>query len=298
MRRPSLLLIEVAWRWCAGIPTLWLVWHEGTGIFNSISSEQIAQTGIAQFSLLDQTHAVDEVMRCVELFTPSVIATAKWLVPLLMLLWAVASGVGRLLVLARAGRTIADSTIFAASWKRIGTLILLQAVRVAGLTGTVYLWFAGMRWAGGWAIVQPMQGANPDPNIVGYLCVMIVLTIGLFTLWAIVSWVFNAAPLLAVAEGRGFFGSLREALRLGWLRGKLIEINLVLAVVKLALIVLAMVLCSTPLPFESEVVGQDLYNWWMMALVIYFIASDFFHVVRTVAYVELWRIWQDSRQPR
>jgi hypothetical protein len=286
MQRPSLLLIEMAWRWCAGIPTLWLLLREGGRIFNSVP---LAQTGILQFSLLDQTQSTYEVMRCVELLAPPVYATTKWLAPLLMVIWAIASGVGRLVILCRT-----DPKIFAIRWNRIGTVIALQAARVVGLSGTLWIWFAVMRWAGDWTIVQPMQGANPDPNIVGYFGMLIIVTLALFTLWAIVSWVFNAAPMLAVAENYGFIRSLIAAFRLGWLRGKLIEINLVLIVVKLALIVLAMVFSSTPLPFETVVSGRDLYGWWLMVLVVYCIASDFFHVVRTAAYVELWRIWRNA----
>jgi hypothetical protein len=293
LRRPLLLVTEIGWRWCAGIPTVWLVWHAIVRISNSTS---LAQTGIDQFSLLDQTHAAAEVMRCVELLWPPIVATARWLVPLLMLIWAGASGVGRWLLL-----SVADKKRFPLQVKSLGTILVLQAMRVIALTGTVCLWFVGMRWVGGWAVVRPMQLAAPDPNIVGFISMLIVLTIGLFTLWAVVSYFFNLAPLLAMGENpggenAGVIGSLRAALRPGWLRGKLIEINLVLAVVKLALMVLALVLSSTPLPFEQSVSGQDLYEWWMIAMVVYFIASDFYHVVRTVSYAELWGLWRDSNQ--
>jgi len=287
-RRPSLLLTEVAWRWCAGIPTLWLLWHAYTHIAGTISADQIAQTGIAQFSLLDQIHATYEVMRCVQILWPPIINSAKSLVPLIMLIWAIASGLGRALVLAR----LLPTAQFSIS--RTVTIILLQATRVTVLTGTLFLWIAGARWSANWAIIQPMQLPAPDPNIVGFISTIIVLTIGLFTLWAIISWIFNSAPLLVIAERRNYLSSLIAAFRLGWLRGKLIEINLSLAVNKLALIVLAIVFCSTPLPFETVVDGQDLYGWWMFVFAIYFIASDFFHVVRITAYTELYRTWRES----
>jgi hypothetical protein len=98
--------------------------------------------------------------------------------------------------------------------------------------------------------------------------------------------------LLALVNGSGPLRALAASFRLGWLRGKLIEINLVLAIIKLALIVLLMVFCATPLPFESVVSGQPLFDWWLLGLALYCIVSDFFHVVRAVAYVELWRIWK------
>jgi uncharacterized membrane protein len=77
-------------------------------------------------------------------------------------------------------------------------------------------------------------------------------------------------------------------LRLGSLRGKLVEINLVMGIAKIALIVLAMVFSATPLPFEDAVSGGALYAWWAVVTVLYLVASDFFQVARVMAFVELW----------
>ena len=56
-------------------------------------------------------------------------------------------------------------------------------------------------------------------------------------------------------EGTGVFASLARSLRLGALTGKLVEVNLVLGIVRLALIVLAMVFSAIPLPFEADMTG-------------------------------------------
>ena len=39
-----------------------------------------------------------------------------------------------------------------------------------------------------------------------YFALVIVITLGLFTLWAVVSWVFSVAPLLAMLRGMGVGG--------------------------------------------------------------------------------------------
>jgi hypothetical protein len=119
-----------------------------------------------------------------------------------------------------------------------------------------------------------------------------VLTLGLFTLWAVVSWVLSVAPLLAMLRGLGVRASLAAAFRLGPLKGKLVEINLVMGIVKIALIVLAMVFSATPLPFESVTTPEFLTWWWIGVGVLYFIASDFFHVARLVGYLHLWRAFE------
>ena len=70
------------------------------------------------------------------------------------------------------------------------------------------------------------------------------------------------------------------------------EINLVMGIVKIALIVLAMVFSATPLPFESVATPEFLAWWWVGVRCCTLVASDFFHVARLVAYLELWRAYE------
>jgi hypothetical protein len=133
-----------------------------------------------------------------------------------------------------------------------------------------------------------------EPNLVGYFALVIVATLGLFTAWAVVSWALSVAPLLAMLRGLGVGGSLAAAFRLGPLKGKLVEINLVMGIVKIALIVLAMVFSATPLPFESVTTPEFLMWWWIGVTVLYLVASDFFHVARQIAYLQLWRAYEFS----
>jgi hypothetical protein len=91
----------------------------------------------------------------------------------------------------------------------------------------------------------------------------------------------------------GARASLAEALHLGPLRSKLVEINLVMGIVKIALIVLAMVLSACPLPFEAIATPEFMARWYVAVGVIYLIASDFFHVVQLAAFLGLWRAYGD-----
>ena len=108
------------------------------------------------------------------------------------------------------------------------------------------------------------------------------------------SWVFSIAPLLVLLENRGILSSLSRSLRLGSLTSKLVEINVVMGIVKIALIVLAMVFSATPLPFESVMQGAPLYIWWSIVTLLYLAASDFFQVARLVAFIQFWRLWKSS----
>jgi hypothetical protein len=142
-----------------------------------------------------------------------------------------------------------------------------------------------------WTVTGPVA-AGGEPNLVGYFALAIIATLGLFTLWAVVSWAVSVAPLLAMLKGLGVGGSLAAAFRLGPLKSKLVEINLVMGIVKIALMVLALVLSATPLPFESVATAEFLMWWWAGVTVLYCLGSDFFHVARQVAYLQLWRAYE------
>lgn len=288
-RRPSLLALELAWRWLFGLPLLALLGWAGWRIWEE-SAAQLRATGVLQFSLLDPMTGALQVAAAWGILEPRIVHLAEWLVPLSLLAWAVASGLGRNAVVRRYDRRL--------SW-RPGAMILLQLLRIAALCGTFAVWFLSIQWAAHLSLAgaSASSAAGGEPNLVLYCALVIVFSLGIFTLWALLSWVFSIAPLLAVLEGRGVGGSLVRSLRLGRLTGKLVEINLVMGIVKLALIVLAMVFTATPLPFQAEVQGNALYAWWAGVTLLYLIASDFFQVARVVAYIELWGVAVQAGTP-
>ena len=166
--------------------------------------------------------------------------------------------------------------------------MMLQAIRMVALCGSFVVWFLCLQEAAQVAVGRPIA-AGQEPNLVLYFGLAIVVTLGLFTLWAVVSWGFSVAPLLAMLRGWGAWQSLKSSFRLGALKIKLVEVNLVMGIVKIALIVLAMVFSASPLPFETVASQEFLTWWWSGVIVVYFVASDFFHVARLIAYLELWR---------
>ena len=276
--RPSLLALEVAWRWIFGGPALLLLYYEGARILAATAS-QLQAAGIEQFSLQDPMRGVVIVADAFAVLWPPVLHTALWLLPLLAAGWSIVSGIGRNLVLRRCDRALPMKPL---------QLILLQFLRILALGGTVLAWFYAIHWAAN----DTLSGA--EPNLVLYCALVICFSLGIFTLWALLSWVFSIAPLLALLESRGVAASLFRSLRLGPLTGKLVEVNLVMGIIKIALVVLAMVFSATPLPFESVMAGAPLYLWWGLVSLLYFAASDFFQVARLVAFIEFWHFFQES----
>jgi hypothetical protein len=276
VRQPRLLAIELAWRWLFGIPSLAILYYQLSGL---VQRTPLPPGGLDNFSLTDPNAAALAFSTTSSMLMPGLIHLAWWLGPILAVGWAFSSGIGRSILLRR---------MVPGSNPNPGTLIGLQFVRIAALVGSTLVWFQAIHMVAH-ATLEP-TGAQPDfsPNLVGYFAWVIFLSLGMFTLWALVSWVSSIAPLLAVLENRGIGGSLWRSLRLGRLTPKLVEVNFVLGIVKMALVVLATVFCATPLPFESVSKGTPLYVYWAFITVLYLAASDFFQVARLAAFIQFW----------
>jgi hypothetical protein len=268
-------LIELAWRWLYGAPALLLMYYEGAKLLASVP---LAATGIYDFSLQDTDRATVAVANLWETLTPPLFHLLWWLAPLLGLGWALASGVGRSFVLRRYDAALPFRPL---------TLSALQTLRVAALGGSFVGWFRAIQWSANTTL------GNGEPNLVLYFALVICISLGIFIFWALVSWVFSVAPLIALLENTSTLACLGRSLRLGPLTSKLVEVNLVLGIVKLALVVLAMVFSATPLPFTSVMAGTSLYLWWAAVTLVYFAASDFFQLGRLVAFIRFWRIYND-----
>jgi hypothetical protein len=233
-------------------------------------------------SILDPMATATTLSQTADELMPRAMHAAAWLAPLLLVLWVLVSSAGRTVVLRRF-----DPQLHA----RTGTVIVLQALRIVALLGSFAVWFECLQAAGRYAVNGPIA-AGQDPNLVSFCAIAIVETLGMFVLWGVVSWAVSVAPLLAMLRNLGVGASLTAAFHVGPVRSKLVEINLVMGIVKIALIVLAMVFSACPLPFESVATPGFMLRWYAVVTVLYLIASDFFHVVRLVSYLELWRAYE------
>jgi hypothetical protein len=283
-RRPSLTVLEVLWRWAFGAPALALGYFEATRILRQTPIDTAA---LSRISLFDPMSAAATLSALATPIIPAALHIAMRLAPPLLLAWIVLSALGRGAVLRRL-----DSRLY----RRPFTVMLLHGARFAALAAAFGLWYACIRAAAQFAVNAPIA-AGQEPSLVLFSALAIVATLGLFTLWAVASWGLSVAPLLAMQRNLDARASLADAIHLGPLRSKLVEINLVMGIVKIALIVLAMVLSACPLPFEAIATPEFMARWYLFVAVIYLIASDFFHVVQLAAYLGLWRAYGHANPP-
>ena len=278
--RPLLTAIEVAWRWLFGAPFLAVCWIETHKILAVLPPEQ---AGLYAIDPQNPWVAAVQVNAAWVLYQPHVFAILRWLLPLAALAWVVVSGLGRGLILKRMGPDPALARPF-----RPFEMIFLQAAWLALWAAVTLGWFRSVAWVAATHIMP-----NAEPDLVGYSIWVIFLSLGFFALWALASWALSIAPLLMLLEERSALSSLGESFRLGkTFTGKLAEINMVMGIVKLALIVLAMVLSAAPLPFSDELGPEAMHTVWAIAAVFYLIANDYFQVVRLKGFAEFWKMFR------
>jgi hypothetical protein len=275
-QRPSLTALEVGWRWIVGT----IVWLMGSVAFRNYGVEyRVDTTPLRNATVFQPVAAIQSfegVGRSLWVYAEPKLST---LIPAVVLLWFLAAAVGRTFVLRRM-----DGALKPRRFTMLG-LSALRAVLVTGVWGLLI-------WTIAWAVRVTITGPAAvlaEPNIVLFCAIVIVAALSLYVLWAIFSWPFYLAPLIAMERGLGPLAALRAALRGGAVRGKLIEINLVMNIVKIAVLVLAMVFSASPLPFSTVETQTFLNCWWFGVMLLYLATSDYFHIVRSAAYLLLWR---------
>lgn len=279
-KRPHLVFLEISWRWLVGIPILFVCWQQGKAILAALPPES---TGLLTINTGNPWTAAVQIADVWSVYAPHIAAIVIWLVPAVALVWAIVSGLGRSLLFSRLER----GTQF-----RPLAMIAIQAGWVILFAAVIYAWFRSIGW-----VTATHITVSGEADLVGFFIWTIFLSLGYFSLWALMSWPFAVAPSLMIMEGRSAMSAFVESFRLGRVfTSKLMEINLVMGIVKLALIVLAMVFAAAPLPFADELGPGASQIAGVASIVFYLIASDYFHVVKLKGVVEFWHLFRAAPQ--
>jgi len=274
--RPSLTALEVLWRWTFGLPFVIVALFEAIKILIALPPQS---AGLATLDPQNPWVAATQLSNAWALYQPHFTAVFHWFLPAAALAWVVVSTLGRGLIFKRMNPTL--------RFRPVG-MVVLQAAWLAGFAFTCWAWFRSMQWVAATHITH-----NAEPDLIGFAVWAIFLSLGFFTAWALVSWPLTIAPLLMLLEDCSAVSSLGRSLKLGRaFTGKLVEANLVMGIVKLALIVLAMVLSAAPLPFSDQLGPDAMHGIYALATLFYLVASDYFQVVRLKGFVEFWKMFR------
>ena len=213
--RPSVTLIEIAWRWLFGIPFLLVCWTQARQILADLP---IDSAGLANLNGQNPWVAAVQLSHAAALYQPHVTAVLQCLTPASALAWAILSGIGRSFVYKRLDFSVPF---------RPFAMIQLQAAWLAGFGLLCWGWLRSMAWVTATHILP-----NVEPDLIGYAFWAVFLSLGFFTLWAFASWPFQIAPILLLKQDLSPLSALIQSFTLGrTFISKLCEINLVMGIV-------------------------------------------------------------------
>jgi hypothetical protein len=286
-RHPSLTALEIGWRWLFGVPFLLIVQAQFNEILLRVPPES---AGLNRLGFQNPWLSSSLLASAAEIYRPEAAHVLRWLAPAGVVIWAIVAGMGRTLVLSRLDRLSAEPARRRVA-SHIGGMILLQGAWIVLQLAVFCLWYSGV----GWAAANHL-GSATDPDLLGYLLWLIFFSLGLFTGWALTSWALAVAPILMLEEDRSAVSALVASFRLGkTLSSKLLEVNLVMAIVRIALIVLAMVFSAAPLPFADELGTGSLNVLYVVVAIFYLVGTDYFQVVRLKSFLDLRRVYRGER---
>ncbi|MDE1156480.1 MAG: hypothetical protein PW735_12235 [Acidobacteriaceae bacterium] len=273
-RRPTLTALEIGWRWLAGAPLLLAILFWGW-------EHRVALLSLAEeLSQLTFFHP-DRMAATLGNASARLLLMARGalvvFVPVALFWWTAVGTLGQMRLVRR---------FSPASRPRFAVTYGLRLMRSFCLLAVWSLWgdltlFAARRTLR----TSAMLGA--EPNVLLFLAIVILLSLTLFVGWAALSWPFSLAIAAHAQDGLGVLASLRTAVRRREASAAALEIGLVLCIVKIALLVLAMTLSASPLPFSNHATEPFLMGWWGGVIVLYCAASDYFHTVRFVSLLRL-----------
>jgi len=276
LRHPRVLAAEIGWRWAFGIPFLLLCRARFVHVFTVLTPED---SGLSNIDSSNPWLAAGQLSRVWWQYEPLIARELRWLLPIAILVWLVVSGVGRALTLKAAQPELQFRPL---------SMMGLQTVWLALFGGVCWGWFRSLSW-----VAATHFAPNSDPDLIGFFIWLIFLSLGFFTVWALLGWTVSVAPMLMLLERRSAISALGLSLRLGKpFTSELVEIGMVMGIVNLALIVVAMVLSAAPLPFSDELGSGALHVVWAGAALVYLIAHDYFQVVRLKCFMRFWEIFR------
>jgi hypothetical protein len=276
LKSPLVVAVEVGWRWLFGVPFLLVCWSRAQHILAVLTPED---SGLSNIDPSNPWLAAGAFSRAVAKYDPLIAHELHWLLPIAAVGWIVISGLGRSLVF----RLMQPGLRF-----RPLAMMALQTVWLILFGSICWGWFRSVAWVAATHFPQ-----NSEPDLIGLAIWLIFLSLGFFTLWALVGWIVSVAPVLMLMEECSAGSALGMTTRLGkTFTSELFEIGMVMGIVNLALMVVAMVLSAAPLPFSDQLGGGALHVVWAGATMFYLVAHDYFQLVRLKCFVQFWKIFR------
>ena len=270
LRDPTVLLLEVVWRWCFGATAGLLLFF---GWLMAMASVPVSRADSNAWGSHDPYVMVLAGLHVLIELGSKMARAAVVVVPAVSVLWMAMSAAGRTLTMKRlAGgtREISFRAMLILHLWRVLLAWVVITVMAASLVGAALL---------------ASRGAQPDYVMYYALVLPLVGIAALF--WGIVNWYLSAAAAWVGKDGAGAGRAVRLAMGFSSVhKGDMAGLNIVFTVIRLMVLAVAFVLCV--LPGALSKAAPAAYVVWIIAVSLaYFVIADFVHISRLASYLRM-----------
>ena len=228
IRRPALVLAEIAWRWGFGLASLALM-ALTCGLF--LASIRVSDADLQLARSGSPWIAADVLARLIAANKAPLLRGLAVLVPGIAILWTVAAAVGRMITtppllaspriveghdFGRAAVVAKKNPALAAGdtgrhKQNFSALLGISFLRAALMLALIAGYFGCALLA---AEVSNMAGGAPGAVVQAFLLVFLPLFLLVMLAWGALNWFFSIAPIFAVRDGRSTLASFSDGVRL------------------------------------------------------------------------------------
>jgi len=270
LRDPTVLLMEVVWRWCFGLTAgllLFFGWLMAMGSVPVSAADRNAwQSHDPYLMALTGLHMLVDL-------GAKLARIAVVVLPAVSVLWIVMSAAGRTMTMKR----------LAGEERAVSFRAMLA----------LHLWRALLAWGVATVAAASIVGAalvanrGPQPDYVMYYALALPMVGIVLIFWSIVNWYLSAAAAWVGKDGAGAGRAVRLAMGFASAhRGDIAGLNIMFTLLRLMVLAAAFVLCTLPGGLAAS--APQVYVLWVIAVSLaYFVFADYVHISRLASYLLL-----------
>ena len=277
LRRPSLIAVEIGWRWTLGLTSFTFIWGLASWF---VEHTPFVKQDLATLRTLDPQLIALALHDILTQAAGRILFVSLVLVVGLVIFWTIFAGAGRMLTL----RMLSEKTP-SRHEVRFSTVALSQALRAVVTVGCTVLFFAGMLFS------ALLSGPNPEaqPRWGLYILLVLVDIIVTTLLWGIGNWVFWLASITAAVHER-FLGKTSSALSLARKLARApahLDLEIAFGLLRTALFIV--VFLVSLLAAGLLTVSHGVLPWILLAIIslLYLAMADVLQIARVTAIVKL-----------
>lgn len=291
LRRPSLTLAEIAWRWSVGLATALLLF------FSFVEYLDTLPVTAADLFLLRSRQPVLISRAIVHIFSgsaPRLVTASILLIFAMALAWIGTASLGREATL----RALVDyfleinaadqvqsprpsSFVGSEGRCRLRSLAGLNFFRVGVTLAALVACIGGMLLAG-------FASSKSDSSPAGATLIFLTLAMLVWVAWAVLNWFLSIAAIFVVAEGRNTFGAIAAAVDFCLARtSSVLAAGTWFEIAHVVVFVVATSIVAIPLAFAGILPAGVILGGLLLVGLLYFAVVDFLYVGRLAAYVAI-----------